>query len=72
MTQPDELRAQRDQARTIAVHLEQENARLTETVIAVRNYANGLIATWGAEGHGLDLLRIINGENSPIIDGAQE
>lgn len=28
MTQPDELRAQRDTARDIAVYLEQENARL--------------------------------------------
>lgn len=66
MTQPDELRAQRDQARAIAVHLEQENARMSDTLKAIHDYANGLLATWGGEGFGADLLRIMNGDNLPM------
>lgn len=62
MTQPEQIREQRDQARNIAAHLEAENARLTQTLQDVKIYANELVSAWGAQNYGLDILAILNGE----------
>lgn len=58
-----DMTRQIESARRIAVYLEQECARHTETIDNVRAFANGLLDTWAAQGYGADLLGILNGEH---------
>lgn len=60
-----ELIAQRDKARDLFAHIEEEHERLARKVDEVRDYVQELVGQWATNTVALDILTILDGPHDP-------